>query len=180
MELYLLTPKLEELSYRKQLMEDPETMDYNAGYDLSFEGYDYETGCIAFPEEKWKAWHQKLTNDEKRYFAYVVRKIDDVAVGYVNFHYNNQNNRYECGVIIEGKQRGKGYAKESLKLLCDTAFKEYNIDALYDDFPKTRERARKVFTDIGFVITGEKYIMKKSNEDEIEEVIKLTKEKYLT
>lgn len=32
--LYLHVPELDELWYRKKLLEDPETMSYNRGYDL--------------------------------------------------------------------------------------------------------------------------------------------------
>ena len=52
--LYLHVPKLDELWYRKKLLEDPKTMSYNRGYELDFDGYDKETGCIAVPESKWK------------------------------------------------------------------------------------------------------------------------------
>ena len=45
--LYLHVPKLDELWYRKKLLEDPKTMSYNRGYELDFDGYDKETGCIA-------------------------------------------------------------------------------------------------------------------------------------
>ena len=49
--VYLYTPKLEELWYREQMMIDPDTMSYNKGYK-EFEGYDKETGCIAFPSAR--------------------------------------------------------------------------------------------------------------------------------
>ena len=56
MSLTLHIPSLEELSYREKLLSQPETMAYNRGYDLPFEGYDRTTGCIAFPREKWAEW----------------------------------------------------------------------------------------------------------------------------
>ena len=47
-ELYI--PKLEDYWYEEKLESDPLTMSYNAGYDVSYYGYHYDTGCIDFPE----------------------------------------------------------------------------------------------------------------------------------
>lgn len=37
----------------KKIQSDPLSMDYNAGYDVSYYGYHYDTGCINFSKEKW-------------------------------------------------------------------------------------------------------------------------------
>lgn len=52
--LSLYVPSLDELWYRERIMKDPETMSYNKGYDMLFDGYDRETGCIIFPKEDWE------------------------------------------------------------------------------------------------------------------------------
>ena len=44
--LELYVPTIEELDYRQKIMSDPETMSYNKGYDLDFDGYHKDTGCI--------------------------------------------------------------------------------------------------------------------------------------
>lgn len=56
--LCLHVPAYEELWYRQKIMQDPDTMSYNKGYDLNFHGYDEATGCIAFPKEKWADWYE--------------------------------------------------------------------------------------------------------------------------
>ena len=71
LELYI--PKLEDYWYEKRCLEDPETMSYNAGYDVSYYGYHYDTGCIDFPEERWKISFDKRVNENK-YFAYFFLK----------------------------------------------------------------------------------------------------------
>lgn len=53
--LSLYVPKLEDFWYEEKLESDPLTMDYNAGYDVSYYGYHYDTGCIDFPKECWKS-----------------------------------------------------------------------------------------------------------------------------
>ena len=85
-ELYLKVPVLEELKYRREYMLDPNTMDYNQGYDMELEGYDKETGTLNFDPEKWPRWYQKWINNRPyRYFAYIMRKSDKCVIGELAF-----------------------------------------------------------------------------------------------
>lgn len=166
--LYLKEPTLEEYWYEQKVLSDPNTMNYNAGWDVSYDGYDYETGCINFPKSKWKLDFEKRKNND-RFFAYIVRKTDNKFIGYVNFHLNKD--KWECGILIEKCYRGLGYSKEALKLLFDVA-KEYGIKELYDNFESDR-LGQKVFYDLGFVKT-KTYSAKRFNKDI--EIIEVEKE----
>ena len=115
LELYI--PKVEDYWYEEKIQSDPKTMSYNAGWDVSYFGYHYDTELNEF-------------------------------VGYVNYHFNNSVNRYDCGILIEDKYRGNGYSKEGLKLLCDYA-KSQGIDYFYDDFEDNRP-GTSIFYDLGF------------------------------
>lgn len=148
----LVIPKLEEYKYEQYLESDPDTMSYNAGYDVTYPGYHYDTGCIDFPQSKWNKTYQKRI-DENKYFAYI--KVDDKYVGYVNYQFNKNDNRYECGILIEAKYRGLEYSKEALKLLIKEAYKN-NIEYLYDAFEKDRNNTLQVFLSVGFEIVEEK------------------------
>ena len=108
-------------------------MSYNAGYDESYEGYNYDTGCILFNKEKWI----KLINDNNVYFAYIKDCNIDKYIGYVNYYLNKESNNYVCSILIEYKYQSKGYAKEALKLLLKEAYKN-GIEYLYDSFEKER------------------------------------------
>ena len=55
----LYIPRLEDLWYEAKLQSDPNTMSYNAGYDVSYFGYHYDTGCIDFPKERWEEVYDK-------------------------------------------------------------------------------------------------------------------------
>lgn len=66
----LVIPKLEEYSYEEKLKKDPNTMSYDAGYDVKYSGYHYDTGCIDFTVDKWKDVYDKRVK-ENRYFAYI-------------------------------------------------------------------------------------------------------------
>lgn len=152
--LSLYIPTLEDYWYEEKLESDPETMNYNKGYDVSYYGYHYDTGCIDFPKEKWEETYNKRIKENK-FFAYI--KDDDLNefIGYCNYQYNKTDNRYECGVLVEAKYRGKGYSKESLKLLCDEARKN-GIKELYDNFEKDRENnTLKIFESVGFKVVKE-------------------------
>ncbi len=149
----LVKPKLEEYSYEQKLNSDPDTMSYNKGYDVTYEGYHYETGCIDFPQEKWQETYDKRIRENK-YFAYIKDGTMNEFVGYVDYQYNQEDNIYECGIVIESKYRGKGYAKDALRLLIKEAHQN-GVDYLYDTFEKDRENALNTFLDVGFEIYKE-------------------------
>lgn len=149
--LYLHTPTLDELWYRKQLMSDPNTMGYNSGYDLDFEGYDRQTGCIAFPESQWRDWYAYFIGQEpKRYYAYIVRLQDNAFIGEVNIHKNDGAVWHEMGIVIRADQRGKGYAVEALRLLLKHAFEVLKVDAIHNDFEASRDAAVRAHLSAGF------------------------------
>ena len=151
--LKLVIPKLNQYYYEQKLESDPNTMSYNAGYDVSYYGYNYDTGCIEFPKEKWKETYDKRVRENK-YFAYIKDNSINRYVGYVNYQYNKNDDIYECGILIQYKYRGKGYAKEALRLLIKEANKN-GVDYLYDSFEKDRENTLKTFLDVGFSVYKE-------------------------
>lgn len=171
----LIIPSLEEYYYEKQVNEDPLSMDYNAGYNVSYYGYHYDTGCIDFPKERWQEVYNKRIKENK-YFAYIKDIDTNNYVGYVNYQYNKENNRYECGILIEEKHRGKGYSYPALLKLCKVAF-DNNIEELYDNFESSRKEALKTFKKVGFKVV-EETSWKKFDKEVDGVIIKLTKEDY--
>ena len=154
--LKLYIPKIEDYWYEEKLQSDEDTMSYNAGYEVSYFGYHYDTGCIDFPESRWQEMFEKRIK-EHRFFAYL--QDENQFVGYVNYQFNHEENRYECGIVIDAKERGKGYAKEGLKLLCDYAKKE-GISSLYDEFEVDRPGVLVLFNQVGFRVVEYKYYQK--------------------
>lgn len=158
----LIEPKLEEYYYEKKINEDKDTMSYNAGYNISLDRYHYDTGCVDFPKKIWKEMYDKRKR-ENRYFAYIKDNDLNKYVGYVNYQYNKSDNRYECGIVIESKYRGKGYSKQALTLLCDVA-KSDGIKELYDNFEIDRQHTLNIFESVGFEIV-EHQTWKKFNKE---------------
>jgi RimJ/RimL family protein N-acetyltransferase len=177
MNLILVEPTLEEYWYEQKLQSDPLTMNYNAGYDVNYYGYHYDTGCIDFPKERWILTYEKRQKDPQRYFAYIKDLDINKYVGYVNYHYSQSDNRYGCGIVIEAMHRGKGYSKRGLQLLCQKAFSE-GIDKLYDNFEEERKTSLKVFESLGFKVVDKiKYV--KFNKEVDLVVVCLEKENFI-
>lgn len=158
--LELYVPTIEELDYRQKIMSDPETMSYNKGYDLGFDGYHKDTGCIDFPESEWRAWYEYFVGCEpKRFYAYVRRKDDGAFIGEVNVHKSGDED-YDMGILIEAKYRGRGYSKEAMKLLLKHAFEEMKVKKIHNVFEDERDAAMKVHLDCGLrVISRENGIV---------------------
>lgn len=174
--VFLHVPLFEELDYYEKLLKDTKTMAYNAGYNLNLDGYDKSTGCINYFDKE--RWYIKQKNDKNRYFAYVVDKKENIPVGYVNFHFDNEHLKHCCGIVIEEKYRRLGYAKDAMKLMIDVAFNDYNIDSLIENIPYNRTEALKLFTKFGFIDIKKDYYMKKFDNNERVIVLELTKDNY--
>ena len=158
-------PELEELWFREQCMSDPKTMSYNAGYDVMYDGYHRETGCIDFPKEKWQEWFNNKLNNPNFYYAYIVDFETNQFVGYCNFNKNPETNKATMGIVIKDEYRGQGYMRPAMLALIEKA-KEYGVEYLTDSVPENRVVALKVFYDLGFVKTKE-FISKKFDTQEI-------------
>lgn len=153
--LSLHIPAPDELQYREKLLSNPKTMGYNKGCNLGFSEYDNETGCIAFPKEKWQAWYNYFVgNEPKRFYAYIVRNEDGKFIGELNLHTNGDDNRYDMGIVIENSYRGKGYAAEALSLLLEYAFEKLGADCVHNDFEQTRIAALRTHFSVGFKELG--------------------------
>jgi RimJ/RimL family protein N-acetyltransferase len=159
----LRTPKLEELDYRRKLLADEETMSYNIGY-----GENDRTGCIEFDENTWKGWFSQWVNNmPERYYAYIIKVDKNIPVGEVALRYVSEKNSYCVNIIIEAKYRGNRFSEEALRLLIDIAFKELRADKVFDNFPKSRIIAEKVFEKVGFKRVSDV-------------IVELTKQDYLS
>ncbi len=136
-ELYI--PRLEDFWFRKEMMETPETMSYNKNWEVSYQGYHPETGCIDFPESEWQACYERLIGKEpKQFYAYIRRKSDGAFLGEVCFHETPEKNWHDMGIVIHAPFRGMGYAVPALKLLTDRAFGVAKIERLHNDFEIAR------------------------------------------
>lgn len=155
-ELYV--PSLEELWFRQKMMSDPATMSYNANWDVSFEGYHRETGCIDFPESEWADWYESSIGQEpNRFYAYIRRCMGGEWLGEVNFHYTPEQDWWDMGIVIYAPYRGNGYAVPALRLMLDHAFRNCGVTRIHNDFEIARNEisAWNTHLSAGFHVTGE-------------------------
>ena len=151
----LYTPAIEDLWFKEKILSDKETMSYNHAYG----------GTIPFPKEKWENWHNKwiINHENKRFYRYITDK--DAFIGEVAYHFDDTEQRYFADVIVYAPHRGKGYGREALLLLCETA-KNNGIQALYDaiaiDNPSVALFLKCGFTEVS---QTEEYILVKKELD---------------
>ena len=154
LELYI--PKPEDLWFYQKMMCDPETMSYNAGYDIDADRYHRDTGCIDYPDEILPAWYARWIGQEpKRFYAYIRRCSDGAWLGDVNFCCNPELDWHDMGIVLYAPYRGKGYALPALNLLLDRAFRICGISRLHNDFEATRGAALAIHRKAGFREIGE-------------------------
>ena len=161
----LHVPTAQELWFREKCMSDPKTMEYNAGYDVSYEGYHRDTGCIDFPEYKWQEWADTKLTNPNFFYAYILDQTTGDFVGYLNFNKNQETGKATMGIVIKSEFHGKGYMRPAMELMLEKA-KEKGVKVLTDTVPETRERALKVFYDLGFEKVGE-FMSKKFDQPEV-------------
>lgn len=154
MDLKLIVPQKEDLWFKKELKEDPDTMDYNRGYDLNFAGYNRTDGTIQTDlRELENVWAEKWIGNEPTNFYYFI-KNNDTFIGEIYAKLDKIKNSYEIGIVIKGEHRGRGYATPAIKLLCEK-LKAKGIKKLYHKLPASRKSAIKADINNGFIIKKE-------------------------
>lgn len=102
-------------------MSDLNTMSYNAGYDVSYDGYHYDTGCIDFDNSKWGTWYDAKMSNPNFYYAYIFDTDTGEYVGYLNFNLNTETKHATMGIAVESKYRGQGYMRPALLSMIEVA-----------------------------------------------------------
>lgn len=130
----------EFMPFRQALMNDPETMSYNAPWAPP-------NGCIDFPESEWDAWLEVQQSNFPECGCFYLLNDDGKPVGEVSWH------GYGIGihVLIHADERGKGYGREGLHLLAEEAFRYPEISELMNAFEPARAAALKIHLQEGFV-----------------------------
>ena len=114
-QLELYVPKLEDLWFYQKMMSDPETMSYNANWDVNYDGYHRDTGCVDYPDAVLPAWYENMVGQEpERFYAYIKRSADGAWIGDVNFHYNPAKDWWDMGIVLYAPYRGIEVARNEI------------------------------------------------------------------
>ena len=177
-QIYLKVPNINELKYTQMWLDDPETMSYNAGYDINLSGYNKNTGTIHKTEEEIIEWYKKWTNCEPdKFYAHIY--VENIKEPIGEIYYYPNGNIHSMGILIQGKYRGKGYSYKALIELQKIAFEKNNISELSDMIPIDRIGATKIFQKAGFIYTDKERVEQVFNENSISKELLITKEMYL-
>jgi diamine N-acetyltransferase len=80
--------------------------------------------------------------------------LDEKPIGYCSI-YDIKDGRAEISVLIGDKaKQGKGYGKEALSLLCDTAFKELGLKELFARVDEDNTPSLRILDKCGFYSAG--------------------------
>ena len=142
--IVLHRPALPELRFRQSMLEDPDTMAYNRAWG----------GVIPFPEEKWAAWYARWLSpgDEAHFYRYLRETGTGRFVGEAAYHLDGARGLWLADVIVAAAERGKGFGREGLRLLCETARKN-GLAELCDDIAEDNP-AIELFRKEGFSELG--------------------------
>ena len=175
--VYLNVPSKDDLHYRQEWMNDPKTMNYNAGFDMNLKGYDKVTGTISKTDQEMIEWYNKWVNKEPdRYFAYIY--VDGIEKPIGEVYYYPDGDIHSMGILISDKYRGKGYSYSALVELERIAFEKNNINELSDMVPLDRIGATKTFKKAGFIHTDKEVIEKVFDKDSVVKQLLITKNMY--
>ena len=174
-ELYI--PRVEDMWFTQRMQTDPATMAYNAGWDVDFDGYHPDTGCIDFPPEKWEEKHRRLVGREpEQFYAFVRDKRTGAFLGEVNHH--DAGGSHEIGVVLYAPCRGRGYGLAALELLLERAFLVDKVDALTNTFEPDRDPGLAIHEKAGFRVVGEDSMVRFGKDTRLL-VLELTRREYL-
>lgn len=135
----------EDMPFRQSMLQNPETMAYNAPW------YPPD-GTVPFPESEWAAWLDQWANHEPEHFCGFLQAEDGTLVGEVSWHHGGRG----MGVVIDAPYRGRGYGLEGLALLAERAFRHGGINELVNDFESDRAPALATHLRAGFTPLAEK------------------------
>lgn len=145
---YLTSP---ELMLRACEPEDLDTM-----YLIENDSSLWEVGSVTVPYSRYtlKQYIKSSQNDifaDKQLRLMVVHKADNRVIGIVDLtDFEPLHNRAAIGVIILKEYRLKGYAKQTLDLLCKYAFGFLHLHQLYAFIPDNNTASLHLFESRSF------------------------------
>lgn len=93
---------------------------------------------------------------ESRQLRFMIEECDTgTSVGIVDlFDFEPHPNRAACGIMLDRRYQGRGFATEALRLLMEYAYTFLKLHQLYVHIPVANEPSKKLFTRLGFVEAG--------------------------
>jgi len=120
--------------------------------ELLAQWFNDRTNCI-YMEDTRESYDAEYLKDKLGAMDFIIL-LDEKPVGYYSL-YDARDGRAEISVLIGDKaEQGKGYGKEALRLLCDTAFKELGLKELFARVDEDNTPSLRIFDGCGFYRAG--------------------------
>lgn len=122
-------------------------------------------------ESQQMDWFIKYMTKENDYMFIISYK--EIKVGALALYGIEENKTAEFGrfMIGEDAAKGKGIAKEAMKMICNWGFKTFNLKNITLEVFTNNDRAIKIYKELGFQI---KDIIQKNNKSLYEMVLYAT------
>lgn len=93
---------------------------------------------------------------EVKQLRLVICDKQEAVLGLIDvFDFDPKNHKAGIGILIaEQEDRGKGYGKEALELLCDYCFNYLNLHQVFANIGEENRRSRRLFEAKGFQKVG--------------------------
>jgi GNAT superfamily N-acetyltransferase len=149
--LRLHVPSPEEFWVRRGWLLDPEMMSFNAGWRISYAGYDPTSGCVEWPEADWPAFERRLAMpaSEQGYF-YVEDGDVGEFLGHVHYEVDGDGVAH-IGLNVIPMRRRNGLGVQFMSLLLERIWTDTDAAVVVNDFEDERVAAVRLHRACGFV-----------------------------
>lgn len=139
---------------------EPEDFDLVFSVENNEEFWEISTNSTPYSRHIIREYLANSHRDiyEVKQLRLVICKKDGTPIGLIDlFDFEPKHRRAAIGILISNKDdRGKGYGREALKLLCDYSFTHLAIHQLYANVGIDNVRSRELFERAGFNLVGHK------------------------
>lgn len=149
--LRLHVPSPEEFTIRQAWLLDPEMMAYNAGWPISYAGYNPATGCIDWPEGAWPAFEARLARPASEQGYYFVQEDETSEfLGHVHYELHSDGTAH-IGLNVIPARRGTGLGMRFMNHLLERIWQDTEAAAVINEFEDGRLDAVRLHRRCGFV-----------------------------
>lgn len=139
---------------------EPEDLEFLFGVENNENFWEISATQTPYSRQMLKEYLKNAHRDiyEVKQLRLVICTKNGTAVGFIDiFDFDPKNLRAGIGILIEApKNRGKGYGKEALELLCNYCFAHLNLHQLYANVSEENQESQALFERLGFQRAGVK------------------------
>ncbi|HET8810716.1 MAG TPA: GNAT family N-acetyltransferase [Flavobacteriaceae bacterium] len=137
---------------------EPEDLDFLFQIENNEEFWEVSNTQAPFSKFVLKKYLENSHRDiyEVKQLRLVICNKKGGSLGLIDvFDFDPKNRHAGIGIVIGKKEnRGKGYGKEALELLCDYCFSHLNLHQVYANISEENKKSQHLFEDLGFEKIG--------------------------